>query len=322
VLIQAPTFHPSVICFKTASNHESLFGEDVQFLIWDEFTRCDEKAWFALRSTLTATRAQAIMIGNANGEGWHKDMCLYARDSGDTEWQYFQINCYDAVKAGILEEAEILQAKKDLPAHEFRKIYEADIDGERPGALWTKEMVQECRVEEVPNLREIIICVDPSVGDRPDPTKLDECGILVMGIGYDLHLYVLEDMTLYAVPAVWAATIVNRYAKKDITRVLYEQNQGGGVIAELLRQQSPSMAVHGKSVRTSKHSRALPIVALYQQGLVHHVTTGLGKLEGQITTWTPLDRYSHGRLDALTLGVQYLSDRYGLAKKKSSGGGY
>lgn len=45
------------IHFKSADNADNLYGEDVYACVFDEAPRAKEEAWFALRSTLTATEA-------------------------------------------------------------------------------------------------------------------------------------------------------------------------------------------------------------------------------------------------------------------------
>jgi phage terminase large subunit-like protein len=54
-----------------------------------------------------------------------------------------------------------------------------------------------------------------------------------------------------------------------------------------------------------KRLRAEPISTLYEQGLMHHV--GIHHtLEDQMTTWTPADRLSPDRLDALVWAFAHL----------------
>lgn len=116
----------SFIWFKSAEKPDNLYGEDVYASVFDEFTRAREAAWFALRTTLTATRAQCKFIGNAKGrKNWGYRLAVKAR-SGDPEYAFFRINCHDAVREGILSQEEVEQAKKDLPDAAFRELYLAE----------------------------------------------------------------------------------------------------------------------------------------------------------------------------------------------------
>lgn len=114
------------IWFKSAEKPDNLYGEDVYAAVFDEFTRAREAAWIALRTTLTATKAPCKFIGNVKGKGnWGYKLGLKAR-AGEPGYEYFKITAYDAVAAGILDAAEIEQAKRDLPDHAFRELYLAE----------------------------------------------------------------------------------------------------------------------------------------------------------------------------------------------------
>lgn len=116
----------SFIWFKSAEKPDNLYGEDVFAAVFDEFTRARETAWFALRTTLTATQAPCKFIGNAKGrKNWGYRLALKAR-SGDPDYAFFRITAYDAVAEGILSQKEVDQAKKDLPDAAFRELYLAE----------------------------------------------------------------------------------------------------------------------------------------------------------------------------------------------------
>lgn len=116
----------STIWFKSAEKPDNLYGEDVYAAVFDEFTRAREAAWIALRTTLTATKAPCKFIGNVKGKGnWGYRLGLKAR-AGEPGYEYFKITAYDAVKAGILDAAEIEQAKRDLPENAFKELYLAE----------------------------------------------------------------------------------------------------------------------------------------------------------------------------------------------------
>jgi phage terminase large subunit-like protein len=63
-----------------------------------------------------------------------------------------------------------------------------------PGALWTRELIEKSRSDTYPNLRLIIIAVDPAVTANEDS---DDTGIVVIGLGVDGHGYVLRDLTCH-----------------------------------------------------------------------------------------------------------------------------
>lgn len=132
LIIQIPT--GAKIYFKSADNPDNLYGSDVYAAVFDEFTRAREEAWFALRSTLTATNGKCKLIGNAKGKkNWGFLLGAKAR-SGEPNYTYHRVTAYDAVKEGILSIEEIEQAKRDLPENVFKELYlaEPQEDGSNP----------------------------------------------------------------------------------------------------------------------------------------------------------------------------------------------
>jgi len=129
------------IHFKSADNPDNLYGEDVYACVFDEAPRAKEEAWFALRSTLTATKAPCKIIGNFGGiSNWvHK---LKEKAKNDKEYEYFKVTCWDAIREGILDEAEVEQAKRDLPEKIFKELYEAE-QSEDEGQLIMNESISK-----------------------------------------------------------------------------------------------------------------------------------------------------------------------------------
>lgn len=115
----------SVIHFKSADKPDNLFGEDVYTVVFDEAPRAKVDAFYALRSTITATGGKMKLIGNFGGTAnWMHQ--LKEKSKEDPQYSYFKITAWDAVKEGVLEESEILQAQKDLPPKIFKQLYLAE----------------------------------------------------------------------------------------------------------------------------------------------------------------------------------------------------
>ena len=176
------------IWFKSADNPNSLYGEDVYAAVFDEFTRAKEAAFIALRSTVTATKGKIKYIGNCVGtKSWHGKLItkakIYTKENegkevDNLEYEYFKINAYDAVDAGILDLAEVEQAKRDLPEHVFRELYLAEPadDGGNPFGL-----------------SHIAACVVPFISQKPvvcygiDLAKSVDYSVII-GLDEDGHL--------------------------------------------------------------------------------------------------------------------------------------
>jgi hypothetical protein len=116
----------SRIEFKSAEKPDNLYGDDVYAAVFDEASRAREDSWFALRSTLTATKGKCKLIGNVKGKkNWFYKLGEKAK-GGEPNMEYFKITAYDAAKEGILDVEEIEQAKRDLPDYVFKELYLAE----------------------------------------------------------------------------------------------------------------------------------------------------------------------------------------------------
>ncbi len=139
-----------IVC-KSAEKPDNLFGEDVYAAVFDEATRAREEAWHALRSTLTATRGKVRIIGNVKGRrNWAYRLARKA-ESGEPGMSYAKITAYDAIDAGILDEAEIEDARRQLPDNVFRELYLAepsDDEGNPFGMIAIRDCVQPLSTDE------------------------------------------------------------------------------------------------------------------------------------------------------------------------------
>lgn len=127
----------AVIAFRTGEKPDALFGEDVYAAVMDEATRQREEAWHAVRSTLTATQGPIRIIGNVKGrKNFAYDLARKA-EAGEPGWHYAKMTAHDAVDAGILDAAEVADAKRQLPEAVFRELYlaEPSDDGGNPFGL-------------------------------------------------------------------------------------------------------------------------------------------------------------------------------------------
>ena len=120
----------AVVDFRTAEKPDNLYGEDVYAIVLDEATRMRPAVWAAIRTTITATRGQVRIIGNVVGSrNWAYQMARRAEQEmrdGNPDWHYAKITAYDAVDAGILDAAEIADAKAANDARIFQELYLAE----------------------------------------------------------------------------------------------------------------------------------------------------------------------------------------------------
>lgn len=141
-------------------------------------------------------------------------------------------------------------------------------------ALWKREaMIEALRVEEAPELKRIVVGVDPSVhdGTEIDNKELAECGIIVAGLGTNGHGYLLDDKSLMASPSVWAKEAVTALKKNKGDRIVAEINNGGALVEIVIRQIDKNVSYKHVHAAHGKITRAEPISSLAEQGRIHHV---------------------------------------------------
>lgn len=127
----------ATLWFKSADKPDGLYGEDVYAAVIDEASRCKEEAWYAVRSTLTATRGPIRMVGNVKGrKNWFYKLSRQA-EAGSKNMSYHKITASDAVSAKVLAQDEIDDAKDKLPDAVYKELYEAEAsdDGGNPFGL-------------------------------------------------------------------------------------------------------------------------------------------------------------------------------------------
>lgn len=122
-----------LIC-KSGEKADNLYGEDVFAAVVDEASRLREESWFALRTTLTATKAPVRIIGNVKGrKNWFYQLARKA-EAGAPNMRHQKITAHDAIAAGVLDTDEIEDARATLPEDVFNELYLAipTEDGSNP----------------------------------------------------------------------------------------------------------------------------------------------------------------------------------------------
>jgi len=186
-----------------------------------------------------------------------------------------------------------------------------EIDGEliedRSDALWSRRMIEACRVDVAPPLRRIVVALDPPGSSR---AGADACGIVAAGRTQDGLYYVLADATVAGLsPSGWASKAIGLYRRLEANSLVAEVNMGGEMVRAVLREVDSSVPLKEVHATRGKYLRAEPIAALYEQGKVKHLR-GLRELEDEMCDFGP-EGLSSGRspdrLDALVWALTELS---------------
>jgi len=196
-----------------------------------------------------------------------------------------------------------------------RQELEGEILGDIPGALWTREAIDDNRVKEAPvDMERVLVAVDPAASSNEGS---DENGIVVVGLARDkdgyARGYILEDASLRGTPEEWAKKAIHMYRKWSADKIVAEKNQGGEMVSSVLRSVDRAVPVKLVHASRGKVVRAEPISALYEQGRIHHVGI-FDKLEDQMCEFS-IDNVrnastgSPDRVDALVWGLSEVFEK-------------
>ena len=214
-----------------------------------------------------------------------------------------------------------------------------ELDGELiedvEGALWTRGLVERCRVradsppalaggvgggssrlaEEGPPpappqrregefWRRIVIGVDP-----PGSAEGDACGIVACGLGADGVGYVLGDHSVRGLsPEGWAAAVSAAAEAWGADCVIVEKNQGGDMVRSVLTAADMGLPVRPVHARFGKGDRAEPVAMLFEQGRARFAGA-FPELEDELCAMTRGGGFANGspdRADAMVWAMTEL----------------
>ncbi len=135
------------------------------------------------------------------------------------------------------------------------------------GALWNRALLEQSRTSPNPaEIKRVVVAVDP-----PASSNGDACGIIAVALGIDGKAYVLADCSIEKPsPEQWARRVALTAEEWAADRVVAEANQGGSMVASVLRAANHQLPIKLVHASRSKAARAEPIAALYETGRVKH----------------------------------------------------
>ncbi len=192
-----------------------------------------------------------------------------------------------------------------------RQELHAELLTDVAGALWTFDVLAACRTAVAPDLRRVVVAVDPSGSSGADDG--DGQGIVVAGLGVDGRGYVLADRSCRLSPEGWGRRVVEALDAYGADRIVAEKNFGGDMVRATIHTVRPTAPVTLVSASRGKMLRAEPVSALYEQGRISHVVAvgdnPLAELEDEMRQATAAGYAgprSPNRLDALVWALTSL----------------
>ena len=188
-----------------------------------------------------------------------------------------------------------------------RQEIDGDLVEERPGALWTRDGLEQARAAMPDGFVRIVVAIDPPAAAHK---RANACGIVAAGIDAAGLVTVIADETQDAArPREWALKAIALYHRVEADALVAEVNQGGEMVAAVIAEADPSVPVVQVRATRGKFLRATPVALLYEQGRVKH-GTAFPQLEDEMCAFTTEglpDGKSPDRLDALVWAVTHLA---------------
>jgi phage terminase large subunit-like protein len=185
-----------------------------------------------------------------------------------------------------------------------RQELEGELVEDRPDALWSRALLESCRVAQAPELQRIVIAVDPPAGKRAAA-----CGIVAAGITDEGMAYVLGDHSVSGLtPNGWAGKAIGLWHALRADALVAEVNQGGDMVESVIHQVDCGVPVIPVHATRGKWLRAEPVATLYEQGRVKHAGH-FAELEDEMCDFAPTglsSGKSPDRLDALVWAIASL----------------
>ena len=206
--------------------------------------------------------------------------------------------------------ADYLFELSQMSERQRLRFYLGEYAADAEGALWRREYIKRVQGANLPDLRRVVVAIDPAVSNE---VGSDETGIICAAVGVDGYGYVLADDSGKYRPEEWARRAVSLFTTFKADRIVAEVNQGGDMVESVLRAQGTNLPFTRVHASRGKVIRAEPIAAMYERGKVFHAGE-FDDLESQMCTFTSdFDRKAQGfspdRVDALVWAMTELMPR-------------
>ena len=198
---------------------------------------------------------------------------------------------------------DYLDMLEGLPKKKRERFLLGEFADDELGALFSESNFNKNRVQKHPELKEIVVAVDPATTAK---MTSDETGIAIAGRGFDGRGYLLNDRSGIYSPKAWAEKVCSGYNHYDANWVVAEINQGGDMVKYVLQTADEKIPVKTIHAMKGKVLRAEPISALYEDDKISHVG-GFPDAEEEMANYTgALGEKSPNRLDAIVYAFSHL----------------
>jgi phage terminase large subunit-like protein len=144
-----------------------------------------------------------------------------------------------------------------------RQELDGELIADAEGSLWPRALIEARRCELPIRFDRVVVGVDPPAASGPNA---DACGIVVCARAGEEY-YVLADESVAGLsPDGWARAVARAAARWDADKVIAEANNGGAMVAEVLRIADSGLAPKLVHASRGKVARAEPVSLLFEAG--------------------------------------------------------
>ena len=267
---------------RSADDPQSLRGEGLNFVVFDEAAYTKEEAWTeAIRPALADRQGRALFISSPNGRNWFSRIWDYGQQ-GVPGWQSWQ---YPTASNPHIQPAEIEAAQREMFGLTFRQEFMAEFV-DAAGSILRREWLQTSEPAGKPP---VVLGVDLALSTS---TEADWAAIVAMSRDGAGTIYIRDAQRIRA-PFHQVLTFIQQMAAKwnpaiiAIEAVQYQ----AAVVQELLR--TTRLPVRGVKPDKDKLTRFLPLAARYEQCLVKHAPGLPGWFEDELLSF-PVGEHDDG----------------------------
>jgi predicted phage terminase large subunit-like protein len=259
---------------RSADDPQSLRGEGLNFVVFDEAAYTKEEAWTeAIRPALADRQGRALFISSPHGKNWFSRIWDYGR-FGVAGWQSWQ---YPTASNPFIPAAEIEAARREMFGLTFRQEFMAEFV-DAAGSILRREWLKTGEPAGTPT---VVLGVDLALSTQASADYTACIALSRDGAG---TIYIRDAQRIRA-PFHQVLQFIQQMAAKwnpaiiAIESVQYQ----AAVVQELLR--TTRLPVRGVRPDKDKLTRFLPLAARYEQGLVKHAPGLPGWFEDELLSF-------------------------------------
>ena len=297
---------------------EKLLGQEWDSIFLNEVSQISYNTYETVKTRLNpqqGTKPLFVVDQNPGNRNHWANTLFNEKKDPETKQSINDTGRYASLKMNPKDNIENLSEGyisnlESMSEKKRRRFLLGEYTDDSENALWKREWIIKNRLTTLPELKRIVIAVDPAVSSKDTSC---ETGIVIGGTytkDKQTYYVVIDDISLHGAVTEWGQIIAEAYTKYRADSIVGEVNNGGDLVEANIRNYDKYIKYESVRATRGKYVRAEPIADLYRRGLVSHFGE-FTDLENQMCEWTEDSDVSPDRMDALVWLITYLSGSNG-----------